>query len=308
VKQTIDAKEIVRPRIPLSACIESFSASETVEDFYSTAINAKSIAEKCSRMSTFPDYLLIQLKKFTIGEDWTPKKLDVSIDVPDELDLSCLRGTGKQAGEEELPEAAQAQQAPAFVLDDGIVGQLVEMGFSLEGCKRAVFQTKNAGIEPAMNWVMEHMGDPDFNDPFEVPGNKASSGAAFTPNDDALAMIMSMGFNKDQATKALKATDNNVERAADWIFSHAGELEEAMDTAEPAPSNQDAPAAAYRDGVPKYKLAAFISHMGTSTMVGHYVCHIRKDGRWIIFNDEKVALSEKPPKDLAYMYLYQRAS
>lgn len=29
----------------------------------------------------------------------------------------------------------------------------------------------------------------------------------------------------------------------------------------------------------EYQLFAFISHMGTSTMCGHYVCHIKKDGR-----------------------------
>jgi ubiquitin C-terminal hydrolase len=30
---------------------------------------------------------------------------------------------------------------------------------------------------------------------------------------------------------------------------------------------------------PEYQLFAFISHMGTSTMCGHYVCHIKKEGR-----------------------------
>ena len=47
-----------------------------------------------------------------------------------------------------------------MVLDEGIVAQLMDMGFALEGCKKAVFNTNNSGIEPAMNWVMEHMGDP----------------------------------------------------------------------------------------------------------------------------------------------------
>lgn len=28
-----------------------------------------------------------------------------------------------------------------------------------------------------------------------------------------------------------------------------------------------------------YELFGFISHMGTSTMSGHYVCHLRKEGR-----------------------------
>ena len=56
----------------------------------------------------------------------------------------------------------------------------------------------------------------------------------------------------------------------------------------------------------EYQLVAFISHMGTSTMVGHYVCHIYRDGHWVIYNDNKVALSENPPKELGYLYLYQR--
>ena len=42
-------------------------------------------------------------------------------------------------------------------------------------------------------------------------------------------MLVSMGFTEAQARKALQATDNNLERAADWIFSHADELD-AMDT------------------------------------------------------------------------------
>lgn len=61
-------------------------------------------------------------------------------------------------------------------------------------------------------------------------------------------------------------------------------------------------------GPPKYNLHAFISHMGQSTLVGHYVAHIKRDhGRWVIYNDEKVALSENPPKGLGYLYLYKRA-
>lgn len=46
--------------------------------------------------------------------------------------------------------------------------------------------------------------------------------------------------------------------------------------------------------------------MGNSSMVGHYVCHIKKEGRWVIFNDEKVAVSQNPPIDLGYLYIYER--
>ena len=44
-------------------------------------------------------------------------------------------------------------------IDEGVVMQLVAMGFDMEGCKRAVYHTHNQGVEPAMNWVLEHMGD-----------------------------------------------------------------------------------------------------------------------------------------------------
>lgn len=57
-----------------------------------------------------------------------------------------------------------------------------------------------------------------------------------------------------------------------------------------------------------YKLIAFVSHMGTSTHCGHYVAHILKDGRWTIFNDKKVAASVDLPKDMGYLYFFQRIS
>lgn len=45
-------------------------------------------------------------------------------------------------------------------LDESVIFQLVEMGFPMEACKKAVFNTNNSGLESAMNWVMEHMEDP----------------------------------------------------------------------------------------------------------------------------------------------------
>lgn len=98
--------------------------------------------------------------------------------------------------------------------------------------------------------------------------------------------------------------NNNLERAADWIFSHLDEL----DTSDPSPllvagegdvPMETGPPAGVSDGpgskyqllqclfffyltisfIADYELFAFISHMGTSTMCGHYVCHIKKENR-----------------------------
>lgn len=129
----------------------------------------------------------------------------------------------------------------------------------------------------------------------------------FVPNEEGLAMIISMGFTISQATKALKATSNNTERAVDYIFSHQDEVDmEDIQESSSAPSASGAPNKNCRDGDGKYRLRAFISHMGSSTHVGHYVCHILKDNQWVIFNDNKVAISQTPPKDLGYLYLYER--
>lgn len=61
------------------------------------------------------------------------------------------------------------------------------------------------------------------------------------------------------------------------------------------------------DGPGKYELVAIVSHIGSNTACGHYVAHVKKDGLWYIFNDEKVALSEKLPIGHGYMYLYRCA-
>ncbi|KAG7204041.1 hypothetical protein KM043_001900 [Ampulex compressa] len=296
--QKLDSNAHVRTRIKLLSCLETFIRSENVEQFYSSALNERTTAQKTTRLATFPDYLLIYLKKFTL-KDWVPIKLDVAVEMPDILDFGSLRGTGLQPSEELLPKTAGTEPPPP-VYDAAILNQLIDMGFPPEACKRALYFTENCGLEAATNWVMEHIADSDFADPFVPPGIDVKP-SKFTPNQEALEMIMGMGFTKEQVTIALKATDNNLERAADWIFSHRSELD-AMEVDE----ETGQPEETFRDGSNVYKLVGFVSHMGTSTMVGHYVCHLLKDDRWVIYNDDKVALSENPPKELGYMYLYQR--
>ncbi|NWY52400.1 UBP13 hydrolase, partial [Chionis minor] len=331
--------ELVRAKIPFSACLQAFSEPSNVEDFWSSALQAKSAGVKTSRFASFPEYLVVQIKKFTFGLDWIPKKLDVSIDMPDFLDISHLRARGLQPGEEELPDIAPPIIIPddpkgipttslliLSYIDEPSVMQLAEMGFPLEACRKAVYYTGNMGAEVAFNWIIAHMEEPDFAEPLIVPafGEVASSGeAAFgavgldnQPPEEMVAIIISMGFQRNLAIQALKATNNNLERALEWIFTHP-ELEEESEPALdmmnmannananiPAETGSEGPR--IKDGSGRYELFGFISHMGTSTMSGHYVCHLKKEGRWVIYNDLRVCASERPPKDLGYIYFYHR--
>uniref|UniRef100_A0A8C7LSB5 Ubiquitin carboxyl-terminal hydrolase n=1 Tax=Oncorhynchus mykiss TaxID=8022 RepID=A0A8C7LSB5_ONCMY len=284
----------VRACIPFTACMAALSEPETLTDFWSSAAQAKTTATKTTRFASFPDHMVIQVKKFTFGQDWVPKKLDVSIDVPDTLDLTALRGTGQQPGEELLPEVAPPPlmtpdvEVKAPVLDDSTVSQLCEMGFPLEACRKAVYYTGNTGIDAAMNWVMGHMDDPgraiigwcllrnyllanfpsicgpthpklsqfDFSAPLVLPGTSSAPGTTPTESisEEHLATIVSMGFSRDQATRALRATSNVLERAVDWIFSHLDDLESmevsegGRSAAESEGSREPPPGPKVRDG------------------------------------------------------------
>jgi len=284
----------------------AFLYPEEVQGFYSSAVKSRVTALKKSKLATFPDILVIAVKRFVVGEGWVPKKLDVFIDVPEELDINYIRGTGLQPGEHALQDDDESpNSAPEVKAKEEIVSQLMDMGFPRERCVKAAIITNNQGADTAMNWVLEHMDDPDIDVPIQ-PKKEIKKGQKSAPpvDQESVALLVSMGFSQAHALKALSNTDNNVERAADWLFNHpeldAMELEDASATSKQPASE------GVNDGNGRYHLLGFISHMGPNTSCGHYVCHIRKEGKWIVFNDRKVALSEDPPKELGYIYFYER--
>uniref|UniRef100_A0A0E0BY01 ubiquitinyl hydrolase 1 n=1 Tax=Oryza meridionalis TaxID=40149 RepID=A0A0E0BY01_9ORYZ len=299
----VSNEEIVRPRVPLEACLASFSGAEEVPEFYSTALNSKTTAIKTAGFKTFPDYLVLQMRKFVMEAGWVPKKLDVYVDVPDIIDISHMRSKGIQPGEELLPEGASGDNKaePVHpVASEDIVSQLASMGFNYLHCQKAAISTSNTGVEEAMNWLLSHMDDPDINDPI----SKDSQAAEQTVDETSVQTLVSFGFQEDVARKALAASGGNIERATDWIFSHP-EASSSVPT-DSSTSNMEDDDAHIPDGSGRYKLMAFVSHMGTSTHCGHYVAHVLKDGRWVIFNDSKVAASVDLPKDMGYLYFFQR--
>ncbi|CAM9999636.1 unnamed protein product [Pylaiella littoralis] len=335
-----EEEEEIKPVVPLSACLARLAAEETLPDYRSPATGKAGPALKHVRIGNFPRYLLVQLRRYYVGADWQPKKMDVEVEVPLTLDLESLRSTGMQEGEVPMPEgadavspaadapadataaAAGAAQAGAVVPDEELVSQLVAMGFQENGCRRAAVAVNNASAEVAMNWVLEHMGDADFNDPLPAVGASTTTaptaggaggadGAAADP--EALMMLTSLGFTERQAMGALKATGGDAARGADWLFSHTDDLDKAVAeqldpkaAAAGGPGDSAGGDTPEDDGPGRYSLVGFISHVGKNTGCGHYVAHIRKEGRWAIFDDRKVAESEQPPLSLGYLYLFKR--
>ncbi|KAG2483306.1 hypothetical protein HYH03_017809 [Edaphochlamys debaryana] len=337
-------EEAVLPRVPFDACLQRFAGSEVVDDYSSAALGGRrTAATKRTRFASFPPYLLVQINRYFQDTDWTLKKMDVLVEAPDALDLEPLRAAGPQPGEQlqptdaPEPEAAGVQAAaPAPAQperpapDPALVSALVDMGFGPNACARAAVAVANAGAEAAMEWLLGHLEDADINDPLPDPAAAAApaavGGGAGSPapaDPEKVAQLSSMGFSETQAAAALQACSGSLERAADWLFNHMDDLDAAVAQvlsasagapAAAAPSGGAAApgaaaggaAAAVLDGPGRFELMGFISHMGSNLACGHYVAHIKKEGRWVIFNDEKVAASGQPPRDLGYLYLYKR--
>lgn len=297
-----------RLTVPFSSCLSRSlgpEGAEEVKDYLSPATGVKGLALKSTFMATFPKYLAVQLRRYVVGADWRPVKLDCLVPVPEKLDLSKFKGQGLRPGEVEMPEAA----AVVPEADAAIVSQLSEMGFPVNGCKRAALATGNSGVQEAMEWCFAHSQDPDFDSPPEA--NAGATGAKGNKEVDpaVMQMLCGLGFGKDAVELAVSSCNGDAQRAADWLFSHMDELPALVAAASSASSEEPSEGDTKmedNDGPGSYTLRAMISHLGKNTSCGHYVCHIKKNEKWHIFNDEKVAVSETPPFDLAYIYIFER--
>ena len=143
-------------------------------------------------------------------------------------------------------------------------------------------------------------------------GESGVEGALAPVPEEALMMLISMGFPQEKCEAALRATGNDTERATEWIFSHldddagGGGAAEGVGAALEGRAATEAAAPRGTDGPGRYELLGFISHIGKNVTSGHYVCHIKKDEEWLIFNDEKVERCADPPLECGYLYFYRR--
>lgn len=126
--------------------------------------------------------------------------IDVPLLVPDNLTLDQYLGKGLQPNEEAMPDesATFAPIEPTF--DQAALSQLTMMGFPEIRCKKALLAVPG-DVEGAMNWLFQHMEDPDIDAPL-----LSSKGPAPEPDQGLVAMLQDMGFSPAQAKKALRET------------------------------------------------------------------------------------------------------
>ncbi|KAI6238428.1 Ubiquitin carboxyl-terminal hydrolase [Aphelenchoides fujianensis] len=321
VPQTIAVGPLPKPLrkvVDLDVLIENYAAVQLIEGF---------------------------VGRYEHDANYQPHKLDVDVNVPDEFSLERLRSRGLQPGEELLPEnvevpagpsAAQPQRPP---LNETYITQLCSMGFERRAAEIAVFRTNNASPEEATEWLFNHMNDADFDQlhpDHAAPAQPAAVQRATAGADGGNAALEAkvaefvgmLGVTPHQARFSLQRANNDLNAAAEWYFSNmdaippeptAEELRAQEERQRQEQAAEEAAAAShaaanptvrrekkFHDGPPTYRLRGFITHMGSSPHSGHYVCHLNRDGTWYLYNDEKVAVSQNPPKTLGYIYLYEQ--
>lgn len=288
--------------VSLDSCFENYTQDEEIE-FNCSNCNTKTTAIKSTKFATYPKYLVLKMDRMNFI-NWVPQKLNIPIILPNDkkVNLDKFRGHGLLETEEELP-ATESDKPSLPPVDENVIAQLTEMGFSRNRCIRAIRATDNNGAEVAMNWLFEKMDDPSLDGPLEEESNNKSG---VVPDEGNKALLIDMGFNSSKVEKALIETKNDIERAIDWLSSHLEddmEINSEQNDSSTSNDNETDP----EDNKPSdYELIGFITHMGTSAQCGHYVVHLRHDGEWILYNDEKVVKADdEMPVSNAYMYIFK---
>ncbi|KAJ2233934.1 ubiquitin C-terminal hydrolase Ubp14 [Coemansia sp. RSA 1722] len=304
--------------VSLKECLDLMTEDETVEGYSCPECKCSTLAVKSTRFATFPKVLAMQVRRFELV-NWVPQKLDIPIVVPlDSIDFESYQCRGIQPGEEKLPETEEPEQSVGSEaqpveeeIDESAVAQLESMGFPRVRCVKAVRKTGNCGAEAAMNWIFEHMDDPDIDVADEPSAHSAATGSDNPSVDpEAVEQLMAMGFDRVRVEKELVNAGGDPNRALDRLLNFDGDSGDAGADASDVAMASPAVAGDESETASKFELTGFVSHKGSSVHCGHYIANVRQglgtDTQWFLFNDSKVVLQTSPDPEQAYMYFFTR--
>ena len=223
--------------IPLEACLSTYFAPSAVDMRLGSHSSASTqTMEQTVRFKTFPRYLMVKLGRYYVDSSWRQRKIEAPVDVPELLDLSAYRSIGRQEGELALTtedkeeERGRGAKVEEVAVDEGVVAQLVSMGFGERGARKAA-AVGGSDVEAAMNFLLANMDngdDENVNDdvhtlPYSAHTAPAKSSAE-EEEEEGVNMLMSLGYSAIQAQTALQRSSNNVESAADWLLTTPPDL------------------------------------------------------------------------------------
>jgi ubiquitin carboxyl-terminal hydrolase 5/13 len=249
--------------VDLSECLDIFTSAEVVE-LTCPACGSQDGFSKQSSFKTLPRELVVNARRFELV-NWVPTKLDIPVLVDDKpLDFSSYLAREHDPSEEQLPDI---EESTTFVPNPEALDQLIGMGFPAVRCEKALHATGNLDAEAAMNWLFAHMEDPDIDEPLVLERGGTSSSS----EQDAtkIAQLGDMGIEASRAQRALAATDGDVNRALDWVFSHPDDVVEREDPSVDDHNAQSPGGPVGLTSLPaRYELRSIVCHKGTSVHAG----------------------------------------
>jgi hypothetical protein len=148
-----------------------------------------------------------------------PSSGPVEIETEEEMLLRNAGLAGKARN------AAEAGPSGPQVVTKELVDQLLEMGFTELRAHKALVRTSNAGVEPAINWLGEHMDDADIDEPLalevevkpqeEVDAGKAAAeaGSQLTPAEKKAKLEDALAKARAKKAGIDVETQKEIERA-----------------------------------------------------------------------------------------------
>jgi len=123
----------------------------------------------------------------------------------------------------------EEQSRPAEVVEDNKLRPLIDMGFSRRHAEKAMILNR-MDQSLAAEWLLNNRDSLSDSEPgpsqmstdeqmdTSVPKPRRR-GRGFKPNPSHLAVLLDMGFSKEESIQALKLNGNNPNTACDWLLS-----------------------------------------------------------------------------------------
>eukprot|EP01053_Blabericola_migrator_P002176 Blabericola_migrator_1__2175@NODE_15_length_23605_cov_67_423868_g12_i0_p3_GENE_NODE_15_length_23605_cov_67_423868_g12_i0NODE_15_length_23605_cov_67_423868_g12_i0_p3_ORF_typecomplete_len815_score130_25UCH/PF00443_29/6_8e28UBA/PF00627_31/1_7e02UBA/PF00627_31/1_6e08zfUBP/PF02148_19/3e09zfUBP/PF02148_19/3_4e03UCH_1/PF13423_6/1_8e03UCH_1/PF13423_6/2_6e05UBA_5/PF16577_5/4_5e02UBA_5/PF16577_5/0_067UBA_4/PF14555_6/0_02HOIPUBA/PF16678_5/0_15_NODE_15_length_23605_cov_67_423868_g12_i01099913443 len=228
-------------------------------------------------------WLLVEVRRLTATEAYEAVKINTPVVVPESLDTASLQPPELLPGEVE-----DAEGNPSQPFSSEIREQLLMFGFTeiqIKAAAALMDRSTPPQVEAIVNWICEH------------PDAQAPASGAPDVDPEKLMLVVSMGFNEEDAKRALNQTNGDVDAALDKLFGGDTMLE----------TNVQSQPSVILEGPARFCLTGAITHLGSHAHSGHYVVHLKKAGGWYLFNDTVVSkYTETPDLGLGYMFLYRR--
>ncbi|CAM9018245.1 unnamed protein product [Wickerhamomyces anomalus] len=278
-----DGKKIYKRQDFIDSLIQYLSTEEI--EWNVKGENSK--VDKNVFFKTFPKYLVTSVQRIQL-ENWVPIKTDVPLTLPESFDIKDFQNPQVlEDGKVEVHD--EDEDDNSFKPNTEALNNLQQMGFPEGRATKALYLTGNSDTEAAMNWLFQHLEDPTIDDPIDF---KTKSKDEIQVDESQISSLQDMGFSAALAKKALYLNNNDVNASVEWLFSHPDddgviEVGKSVKTESPTEKLERLT----KEGVDdrsEYSLKAVICHKGTQVTSGHYVVFIKKQDRWVLFNDEKV--------------------